>query len=111
MNKKKLSQKILSLLDTFDDFAKTINRKLNNNKLSDKVQNIIKRRLNILDILNIHKKINLKFNKKLNLPVFLTADNFTNGIRNMGINYSLEIDLEANNERKKQARQGTHTES
>ncbi len=84
MNKRKLLTNFLSMLDSFERVYKITNKKLNANKLSKKIESLIKKRIDFYNILSPNRyKKNLKslMNKKIDLPNYLTADSFTKGIR------------------------------
>ena len=84
MNKRELLTNCISMLDKVEDFYKNVNKKLNANKLSKKIESLIKKRIDVLKLLSprvYKRKIKSLFNKKLDLPNYLTADSFSKGIR------------------------------
>ena len=84
MNKRELLTKFLSTLDRFENVYETINKKLNANKFSRKIESLMKRRINFLKLFRpviYKKKLKFLFNKKLGLPNYLTTDSFLKGIR------------------------------
>jgi len=84
MNRRKLQSKFLSIIDRLEHFSKITNKKLNSNKLSNKIESLIKKRVDVYKILSSIKfkdKLKSVMNKKIDLPNYLTADNFFNGIR------------------------------
>ena len=86
MNKKKLVTRLLSTLDSFEEFSKLINKRLNTNKLIKKIESIAKNRLEISNLLNIKKnskRIKSILNKKIKLPTLLTTDSFSKTLRDL----------------------------
>ena len=81
---KKVAANFLSLLDEFENYYKSINKKLNANKLSKKVESLFNKKINLSSLLNFHRisnKAKSILNKKIQLPNWLTADSFSKGIR------------------------------
>ena len=86
MNKKKLGARLLSTLDSFEEFSKLINKRLNTNKLIKKIESLAKNRLEVFNLLNIKKnskRIKSILNKKINLPTLLTTDSFSKALRDV----------------------------
>tara|TARA_Y100001968_G_scaffold280728_1_gene277497 strand:- start:69 stop:1523 length:1455 start_codon:yes stop_codon:yes gene_type:complete len=84
MNKKKFAIRFLSRLEKFEHFLKIINKKINSNKISKKIESITKKRVNGIRFLspNLYiKKLRSLFNKKIELPAYLTSYSFSKGIR------------------------------
>lgn len=84
MGKNKIAVKILSILDRFEDFSKIINKRLNGNKLSRKIESIITKKLKISQLISLDgivRKTKYILNKKIQLPDWFTADSFSKGIR------------------------------
>tara|TARA_Y100001968_G_scaffold36888_1_gene28300 strand:- start:4710 stop:6122 length:1413 start_codon:yes stop_codon:yes gene_type:complete len=72
------------MLDRFEHFYKNANKKLNANKLSKKLESLIKKRIDILKLLSpfrFKNKLKSLINKKIELPDYLTVDSFSKGIR------------------------------
>jgi len=100
MNKRELLTKFLSSLDRFENTYESINKKINANKFSKKIESLMKNRIDLLKLLSpskYKKKIKSLFNKKINLPNYLTTDGFLKGIRLFMQNkYSLTSNINKN---------------
>ena len=84
MNKKKFAIRLLSKIETFEHFLKIINKKINSNKISKKIESITKKRVNDIRLLSPYlyiKKLRSLFNKKIKLPAYLTSYSFSKGVR------------------------------
>ena len=84
MNKKKFAIRFLSSIEKFEHFLKIFNKKINSNKLSKKIESLTKKRFNAIRLLspNLYiKKLRSLFNKKIELPSYLTSYSFSKGIR------------------------------
>ena len=84
MNKKKIASKFLSFLDGFELFYKRINKKLNANKLSKKVELIVGKKVKVSQLLNLERlvsKTKSLLNKNIEIPNWLTADSLSKSIR------------------------------
>ncbi len=84
MNKKKIASKFLSFLDGFELFYKRINKKLNANKLSKKVELIVGKKVNVSQLLDLERlvsKTKSLLNKNIEIPNWLTADSLSKSIR------------------------------
>ena len=105
MNKRKILANFLSILDRLEDFYKIANKKLNANKLSKKIESLMRRRFDVLKLLSSNRyreKLKLILNKKLELPNYLTTDGFSKGLRLFIKNkYGLTSKLAKNEKNKK----------
>ena len=104
MNKRELLTKFLSTLDRFENVYETINKNLNANKFSKKIESLMKKRIDFLKLLTsgiYKKKLKQLFNKKIDLPHYLTTDSFLKGIRLLIQNkYGLTSNVYKNKENK-----------
>ena len=84
MNNRKFLTRFLSIIDRFERFSKILNKKLNANKFSKKIEYLIRKRIDVYKVLSASKikdKLKSLMNKKVNMPNYLTADSFAKGIR------------------------------
>ena len=104
MKRRELLIDFLSILDNFEDFYKSVNKKINANKLSKKIESLTKKKIDVVKLLSPNrykKKIKSLFNRKLDLPNYLTADSFSKGIRLFIKNkYGLNSKVNKNKENK-----------
>jgi len=104
------NNKLLSIIEKIEKFSKIINKKLNTNQVSKKIESFIKRKESILVLLSLKnnmKKLKLLYSKKITLPDFLTAANLIQEIKKI-IKNKYDLGFKFKKDRKKPNKKKTN---